>query len=458
MPLPFSPLPWQLEPWRDKRPTLVLAGTAGTGKSSLAYEKVNAYCMRFPGALAIVVRKYAESLKNSVIPAFEQICDERVVHAQSKSRFEYPNGSVIVYGGMKDEKQRQKLRSIGNLTSGADIALMEEANAFTPDDFDELSGRMRGKAGPWTQVILATNPDAERHWINQRFIRPSVSGLLHDVGVYQPTLDDNPTLRANYVARLDGLRGVMRERLRFGRWRNAEGAIYSEVWDPSRHIVEPFAIPDDWRRIRATDFGFVHARVVLWIAIDGDGCMYVYRQTYQTRQKASDSGREIIRLTNRERIEATIYDHDADERAELEDCGIPTTPANKQVMRGIQLVMQRLEADRLKFFRGCLVREDDSLRQAYKPCSTEEEFEVYSYAKGADGVVLKEQPIKENDHGMDTVRYAVMYEDRNLLDPAGSDLDAIKRETRRAQAELGSGRMMAPQRTSILGGGGRWRP
>lgn len=452
----FTPLPWQLAPWKDTRRTIVLAGTAGTGKSSLAYEKVHAYCLRFPGALGIVVRKYAESLKNSVIPAFENICGPQVVHAQSKSRFEYPNGSVIVYGGMKDEKQRQKLRSIGNLTSGADIALIEEANAFTSDDYDELCARMRGRAASWTQVILCTNPDAERHWINQRFIRPAVSGGQPDVGVYQPTIDDNPTLPASYVERLDGLKGVMRERLRFGRWRNAEGAIYSESWDASRHVIDPFPIPAEWRRVRVTDFGFVNPRVVLWIAINGDGVAFVYRQTYQTGQKASESAREIIRLSERTIFEPTICDHDADERAEFEEAGLQTVAANKQVVRGIQLVQQRLEDNRLFFFRGCLVRQDEKLRQAFKPCSTEEEFEVYSWARGADGALIKEQPIKENDHGLDALRYFVMSEDRDSSDPAGRDPKVLEQAVAQARRELQFNQQHS-HRGGILGGGGRWR-
>lgn len=437
----FRPLPWQAAPWADTRGTLVLAGTAGTGKSSLAYEKIHAFCLRFPGALAIVLRKYAESLKNSVIPQLEQICGEEVGHAPSKSRFEYPNGSVIVYGGMKDDKQRQKLRSVSNLTSGADIALMEEANAFTREDFDELSGRMRGQAAPWCQIILCTNPDAERHWINQSFIRPAASGKLRKVGVYQPTIEDNPTLRPDYIARLDGLTGVMRERLRYGRWVNADGAVYGESWDPSKHIIAPFAIPPEWRRIRSTDFGYVNPRAVLWIAMDHDGRMYVYRQTYQTKQKASDSGKEIIRLSGPERIAKTYCDHDADERAELEACGIRTTAANKEVSRGIQAVEHRLQAGRLFVFRGSLVKEDAELRKLYKPCSLEEEFEVYTWDRNSDGSLTKEAPEKKNDHALDALRYAVMGEDRDPAPPPAAGFVSAFAALNSSYDHEGSGRI-----------------
>ena len=135
-------------------------------------------------------------------------------------------------------------------------------------------------------------------------------------------------------------------------------------------------------------------------------------------------------------FEPTICDHDADERAEFEEAGLQTVAANKQVVRGIQLVQQRLEDNRLFFFRGCLVRQDEKLRQAFKPCSTEEEFEVYSWARGADGALIKEQPIKENDHGLDALRYFVMSEDRDSSDPAGRDPKVLEQAVAQARREL----------------------
>jgi len=437
-PRSFSPLPWQLKPWVDTSPVMLLHSGAGTGKSELCAHKINALLMRFPNALGLWVRKSRSSLRNSSLPALEAVLPPQVQHIKSEFRFEYPNGSRLVYGGMYDDKQREALRSLaGKGGSGADFVVMEEGSAFTKLDFEELRGRMRGNAAGWRQIMIPTNPAHDRHWINQTLIRPNLTGkpLIPGVSVYHPKPEDNPFLDAAYLEALRSLTGVMRMRLYEGLWVRAEGVVY-ESWDPEKHIVEPFEIPREWRRIRVTDFGYVNPRVVLWIAIDPDDCMYVYRQTYQSKQKASDSAREVIRLSASERFEATICDHDADERAEFEDAGIPTLAANKQVSRGIQLTDKRLQEGRIKFLRGCLVREDEELRRAFKPCSTEEEFEVYVWAKNSDGSVSKEEPEKKNDHGLDALRYGVMYVDRDLCDPAGNDLDAIERDVAAARAEL----------------------
>jgi len=444
----FEPLSWQVAPWRDTSKVMVISSGAGTGKSWMALHKVNAFCLRFPGALGLVVRKFAESLKNSVIPSIEQIVPQSVLHVPSKSRFEYPNGSVIVYGGMKDKKQREKIRSVANKTSGVDIALMEEGSGFEEDDFEEIGGRMRGTAAPWTQIMLITNPDAETHWINQKLIRKYQSGLSSALSCYFPRCEDNPTLTPAYLERLRNLTGVRRARLYEGKWVRAEGTVYGASWDASVHIVpnqhnQPAWFPNpprEWRRIRAIDLGFVNARVCLWIAIDEDGGMWVYRQIYRTRQRATDFAKEIIRRSMGESIEVTVCDHDAAERADLEAEGVITIAANKAVSRGIQAVEQRLlglgNGPRLHFLRGSLVAEDEQLRADFKPCSVEEEFDVYVWAKNGDGSVNKEEPKKEHDHGLDALRYGVIYEDRDALDPADLPGEQIREIMRRTQTQF----------------------
>ena len=144
---PFNPLPWQVEPWRDKSKVLLLTGSAGGGKSRLAAEKIHAFMKKYPGATGLMLRKTRESMTNSTVLFMESVVmkgDLSVEHIASKKRFEYSNGSILAYGGMKDKQQRQQVRSVGQ-DGGLDIAWMEEATAFDEDDFNELLPRLRGK-------------------------------------------------------------------------------------------------------------------------------------------------------------------------------------------------------------------------------------------------------------------------------------------------------------------------
>jgi hypothetical protein len=100
---PFQPLPWQIAPWRDQSPVLLLTGSAGGGKSRLAAEKLHGFCLRYPGAMALAMRKIRQSMTNSTVLFIERSVigrDPRVNHYPSKLRFEYDNGSILAYGGM----------------------------------------------------------------------------------------------------------------------------------------------------------------------------------------------------------------------------------------------------------------------------------------------------------------------------------------------------------------------
>jgi phage terminase large subunit len=407
----YEPLAWQVPPWRDTSPIVLLTGSAGGGKSRLAAEKVHAFMLKYPGAMGLMVRKTRNSMTNSTVLFVERGVigsDPSVTHFPSKSRFEYANGSILAYGGMANEEQREQIRSIGQ-DGAVDIAWMEEATRFTEDDFNEMLPRMRGKAAPWRQIILTTNPDTPSHWIYRRLIRGG------EAKAYLSNALDNPHNPADYADTLNKLTGPARERLRDGKWVQAEGAIYTE-YDANVHLVDPFPIPPAWRRFRSIDFGYTNPFVCQWWALDDDGRMYLYREIYRTQRLVEDFAKQIVALSANERIEATVADHDAEDRATLDRHGVPSRAAQKDVSVGIQAVQARLRPagdgkPRLFFMRDALVEIDPRLVSAKKPIATEEEITGYIWEANKEGKAAKEEPLKLDDHGMDTMRYAVMYAD-----------------------------------------------
>ena len=68
---------------------------------------------------------------------------------------------------------------------------------------------------------------------------------------------------------------------------------------------------------------------------------------------------------------------------------------------------------RLFVLKNALVERDETLAEMHRPTCTAQEFETYSWPKGADGKAIKEEPVKLDDHGMDSTRYAVAYADIN---------------------------------------------
>ena len=434
----YNPLDWQIAPWRDKSPIMLLTGAAGGGKSRCAAEKVNAFMKYYPNATGLMLRKAREFCNKSIVPFMRRTVVGEDGHVQFKKSdfcFEYENGSTLFFGGMKDEGQREAIRSIGQ-DGSLDIVWIEEANAFSLADFEEILARMRGKAAPWTQIILTTNPDSPYHWINTELITGG------GASVYYSDWSQNPHNPSEYGNTLNRLSGVRRLRLRDGKWVQAEGVVYAD-YDPATHVIEPFDIPDDWRCIRVIDFGYTNPFVCQWWAIDGDGRMYLYREIYMSGRTVKVHSEQINKLSEGERIEATVCDHDAEDRATLRENNIYNIAAVKDVSPGIQAVEERLKLQgdgkpRLYVFKGCRVEMDQSLRdgETFKPTCTEEEFPGYIWPKHKPDREEKEAPSKLNDHGMDALRYGVMYLDTGST-PAGEtvtpDIDIYKSERQRTR-------------------------
>lgn len=425
----YRPLPWQIKPLLDTSFTLLLTGSAGGGKSKVAAEKVNAYLKKYPGSMGLMLRKQRQSMTNSTVLFFERAIvgiDPTIKHFPSKNRFEYDNGSILAYGGMDGDEQKEQIRSIGQ-EGALHIVWMEEANRFNEEDYNELLARMRGQ-NSWLQIILTTNPDAPTHWIYRRLI------LKQEAKVYYSKAIDNPHNPPSYINTLQKLTGVTKARLADGKWVQAEGVVFDD-FDPDIHTCDPFVIPKTWKRFITVDFGFTSPFVALWWAIDPMDRLYCYRELYMTRRTVRHHAKTMREsLEPGEDIEITICDHDAEDRLTLEEEGFWNIPAYKDIDRGIQLVKERMklrpgdDKPRIVFFRHSLIETDPNLVESNRPTTTLEEFNAYVWAMRRGDNLVKDIPQDKNNHGMDTVRYAVSYIDA-MLDQ-GMAVDTIGEQDR----------------------------
>jgi PBSX family phage terminase large subunit len=301
-----------------------------------------------------------------------------------------------------------------------DIVYYMEVIEGSETDWEQLITRLRNYVIPWQQIIGDTNPGAPMHWLKLREAR-GVLKMLNASHKDNPTLWDQVrkvwTARGeDYLKKLKNLSGVRKLRLLNGIWAATEGAVY-ENWDAAVHLIDPFEIPSDWRRVRVIDFGFTNPFVCQWWAIDPDERLYLYREIYMSQRIVADHAQRILELSEGETYEATIADHDAEDRATLAKAGIRTKAAYKAVMQGIQAVQKRLKAagdgrPRIFIFRDTLDELDTELEAHKKPLCTVQEIDAYVWHRGADGKANKEEPVKIDDHGVDAIRYVVAYVDR----------------------------------------------
>lgn len=428
----FEPRGAALEVFRRKDREILLSGAAGTGKSVAALMKVHLACLTTPRVRALVLRKTHASLTASTLVTFrEKVAAESIAaglvrwfggSGSEPAAFRYSNGSVVVVGGLD--------RATRLLSTEYDLCFIDEAIEVTEEDIDTIVTRLRNGRLSYQQLLMATNPGPPTHHLKAR------AEAGRTVMLYSKH-EDNPRMYQagewteygrEYLARLESLTGARYQRMRWGKWVAAEGQIYEE-WDPAVHVVDPFPIPDSWTRWIAVDFGYTNPFVAQWWAEDPDGRLYMYREVYRTKRTVAEHGRDMLRVVADEdpdrlgrwiwrerKPRAMVCDHDAEGRVVLsQTVGIGTIAAKKGVTDGIQAVQARLKPagdgrPRLFLLRDAVVYRDPDLVAAKRPACTEEEFAGYVWEQpGASAKVTapKEVPLKENDHGMDAMRYLV---------------------------------------------------
>lgn len=443
----YTPYGAVLKLWNSKAQQIVISGPSNTGKTLGGLHKLDALMWQYPESRAVIIRKTYQSAITTVLQTYERYVlgknsTVRKIGRSRPSSYEYPNGSQVLVGGM-DNPTRV-------LSSERDIIYVNQAEELDLNEWEMLSQRASGRAGgmPYGQLIGDCNPAYPTHWIKQ-------NGDAGKLLFLESRHEDNPTLfdpvthqiterGRQELGVLDGLTGVRKQRYRFGIWAIAEGAVYEEVWDPATCVIDRKDIPESWPRYWTIDFGFTNPFRWAAYAIDDDGRMIRYREVYYTQRTVEDHLATILRVTKDEpRPQAIVVDHDAEDRATFEqhnvycsECNLAirstetslhqshtltrfnlkTTAAYKAISPGIQGQTKRLKKagdgkPRLLYMRDSLIERDQRLVDARKPCVAEEEYESYVWPKGSDGRAIKETPVAENNHGMDSDRYLVCFLD-----------------------------------------------
>jgi PBSX family phage terminase large subunit len=392
---------------------VIIAGPAETGKTLAALVKLHRVCLKYPRTQAAIVRRTYQSMPGSVLQTYGDVIEGSGVMpfgGEKPQWYDYPNRSRVWVGGM-DHPDKV-------LSSERDFIFVNQAEELDVADWETLTTRATGRAGhvPDPQVIGDCNPSTPTHWIRQTSIPLLESRHEDNPQLFNQETGEITEQGKRSLAILDLLTGPRKARLRYGQWAGAEGMCYEDSWDRARNVIDRFEIPADWRRYLAIDFGFTNPFVCQWWAEDPDGRLYLYREIYRTQRLVEDHARQIKDLSQGERIEAAVCDHDAEGRATFEKyADMPTVGAKKQVLEGIQAVAARLRSNgdkraRLFLLRDSLVEVDAALKENHKPTSTEEEIEGYIWKAGAKKDE-KEEPVKENDHGCDATRYMVAHLD-----------------------------------------------
>lgn len=284
-----------------KEGEVLFGGAAGGGKSYGQIIDAMLYAIRHKGSKQLILRRSFPELEKSIIRVSLELYPKTIcTYNGQKHMMRFKNGSLIDYGYIGTENDVIQYQS-----AEYDTIRFDELTHFTEYMYIYMLSRLRGANDFPKQIKSSTNPGSVGHaWVKERFIDPAPPGVVIQTKTgtkrFIPSkVTDNRFLvekDPDYVKRLQNLPESERKALLEGSWDIMEGQYFPE-FKQEIHVVEPFEIPDHWRKYRAIDYGLDCAACV-WTAFDELGNAYTYRDFAKGELIISDAARAIVALTN----------------------------------------------------------------------------------------------------------------------------------------------------------------
>lgn len=169
-------------------------------------------------------------------------------------------------------------------------------------------------------------------------------------------------------------------------FRKTEGLVYKE-FDRKKHVTDekPHNVSETYLGI---DFGFTNPTAVVKVQKDNDGMYWVTDEWYK-RGKTNQEVIEYVRTLGANEIFPDPAEPDRIE--EMRRANLPVREVNKDVVAGIDAVHNVFRQDKIRIHSSCV--------------NLINEFETYSYKPRQSNQNEQEEPIKENDHALDGLRY-----------------------------------------------------
>lgn len=282
---------------RSRKRYIVMKGSAGSGKSVDTAQNYILRLMQDKGRNLVAMRKSDISNRDSTFAEltgalYRMFCDKYEqywkINKSPMSMTFKPNGNQIIFRGMNDDRQREKLKSItfpkGKLTD----VWLEEATEFTQADLEIIDDRLRGELPPgqFYQIRMTFNPVNKNHWIKKVFFDiPDDNVLTH-----HSTYLGNRFIDDAYRQRMERRKIVDPEGYQIyglGEWGEIGGLILHN-WEIGECSKNP-ADYDDYAI--GQDFGYNHANAILPLGIKDD-VIYITKEIYVFEKDTS----EIIEL------------------------------------------------------------------------------------------------------------------------------------------------------------------
>lgn len=381
--------------WHCKTPYRVCKGSRASKKSKTTALNFISRIMEYPQSNLLVVRKTFNTLRNSCFADLEWairrlgVADKWDIPKGNLELTYKPTGQKILFRGLDDPL---KITSITVPVGYLCWLWIEEAYEIDSEsDFDTLDESIRGKMpdGLFKQVTLTFNPWNEHHWLKKRFFDTDSPLVFSKTTNYicNEWLDDADRAKFEDMR----IRNPRRYRVAgLGDWGVMDGLVY-ENWHEERFDVEDIKQIPNIKPLFGLDFGFTNPTALFCGLLDMDGGkIYVFDEIYESGLNNAKRA-ELIEKKGYQKENITADSNSPESISELQrKYHLRITPAKKgkdSVINGIEWV-QNFELVIHPKCEGFLT-----------------EISNYQWKKDRFDKVTNE-PVKEQDHLMDAMRYA----------------------------------------------------
>jgi len=380
-------------------PNVLLYGGARSGKSYVIVADMIATALLYPGSRQLIARLHFNHAKNSVwnetlLPILKTYPDEIYKTNSTDLVARFYNGSEIFVDGLDEKDRIEKilgrefckiyLNECSQIPySTVTIVKTRLAQRVKLKDKEEFHKN---------KIIYDMNPPSPTHYTHKLFIEkinPDNDKDLNKPNNYQciklnPT-DNLENLSDDYIDNLKQLPEMERKRFLFGEFVKPEGCIYERFDYDTMTIDELPKVFDKY--VIGVDLGNNIAVVLIgWI----DDAVYIIDEFPLFKETPDKINEEIVKRW--EQYDYVAYT-DINWGEMVFDCIASCYPAKKgqgSVIDGINFINQLIESNKFFVSKSCLNVLSDLDNYVWNPNT--------------------DQPVKENDHFVDALRYAIYSE------------------------------------------------
>ena len=173
-------------------------------------------------------------------------------------------------------------------------------------------------------------------------------------------------------------------------FRKRTGLVYPE-FNRDKHVFKEGGQPAHTvRELLGVDFGYTNPTAIIWVERDNDDNYWITQEWYRTG-KTNTELTEYVKT-----IECNKVYPDPAEPARIEEfrrAGINVQEVSKDITKGVDTVRELFKTNRVHISTSCPILMS--------------ELEMYHYPDKRINSNEPEKPVKEDDHGVDALRYVL---------------------------------------------------